>query len=153
MTFKSQQNYLSAVENRKALVISLIGPFTTLAVSPSTNYDPINLIKCLIVTSFSFYLLSLSDSIKKISSKSPKEKLVLSFIGFFIFWLTFILIFNDAPFSQQFWGTFGRNSGYLTYLSLTFLLISIITCRTTNLSKKVFTTLHAIGLLNQASTL
>lgn len=45
--------------------------------------------------------------------------------GFFLLWMTIVLVVTGAPINQQFWGVFGRNNGYLGYFSLVVILIAV----------------------------
>ena len=102
--------------------IIFVGPAVSLAVSPSQSFDPINLIKLITLVSSSFVILGLflSSSTKFISSIS---KYFWIFCGLFVLAMVSTFIFSGAPKGQQFWGSFGRNTGLLTYLSLLFVLI------------------------------
>jgi hypothetical protein len=44
--------------------------------------------------------------------------------AFFVLWMLVAMLVSEAPLSQEFWGVFGRNSGFLTYFSLIVLLLS-----------------------------
>jgi O-antigen ligase len=122
----------TALDKRLALVLILIGPIASLAVSPIWNYDPINLIKLIFISSTSFYCLALLASNFKIVVSRVSKSVWLSAILFCAAMIS-SLIFSGAPLSQQFWGTFGRNTGFLTYFSLLGILIS-----TTFVEKKDF---------------
>ena len=102
--------------------IIFVSPAVSLAVSPAQSFDPINLIKFIILASSSFVIfgLFLSSSTKFISSIS---KYFWIFCGLFVLAMVSTFIFSGAPKGQQFWGSFGRNTGLLTYLSLLFVLI------------------------------
>ena len=102
--------------------ILLSGPFVSLAVSPSTSYDPINLIKLLFLSTCAFFILGLFLSkINILKKRLPKTFWAICI--FFILSLLSTLVFSGAPFTQQIWGSFGRNTGFLTYVSLLFILI------------------------------
>ena len=112
----------SIVDRRIYQFTLFLGPITTLLISPWTNYDPINLIKILFVSTIAFGLIGLIIS----NTKSLKQKISrpLIFISAgFLFFLFLPLITTSAPISQQFWGMQGRNTGILAYTSLTFVLI------------------------------
>jgi O-antigen ligase len=109
---------------RLGTILLFLGPATTLAVSPFSNFDPINLIKMIFVTGFAFsalvfILISWKDSFLRL----PKGLWIAA--GFFLLWMTIVLFASDAPLNQQFWGVFGRNNGYLGYFSLVVILIAV----------------------------
>ena len=45
------------VHLRMFRALILVGPIATLAISPVSNFDPINLIKILFISTFSFFVL------------------------------------------------------------------------------------------------
>jgi O-antigen ligase len=112
-----------SIYKRVGTLLLILGPLTTLLVSPWSNFDPINLIKLLAVTSLSFAAFALS-----ITAKDRNRELNvrgLSYLaGFFVVWMLIVLFVSGAPFDQQIWGVFGRNTGFLTYLSLILVLLS-----------------------------
>jgi len=50
-------------------------------------------------------------------------------------------LFSGAPKGQQFWGSFGRNTGFLTYLSLLFILIGTALLQKAHLYRAVINSL------------
>jgi len=109
--------------NRMAQALLVVGPLASLAVSPNTSFDPISLIKVVIIASIAFYCLGLLLSSARYSAKRLGNFFWLS-AGLFILSMLSTFLFSGAPINQQFWGTFGRNTGFLTYLSLVLILIS-----------------------------
>ena len=113
----------SALNNRLSIVLTLIGPITSLVVSPIWNYDPINLIKLIFISSASFYCFALLlSNFKIVMPQIPKMLWLASML--FCGAMLSTLIFSGAPINQQIWGTFGRNTGFLTYFSLLVILIA-----------------------------
>ena len=107
----------ATVDKRVSNLIVFAGPATTLAISPWFNFDPINLIKVLILTCISFaaFGLVLPYLPYVISKVGKKNSLLL-----LLFFATLIspFFFSGANKAQQFWGVFGRNTGILSYLAL-----------------------------------
>ena len=113
----------TVLDKRIALVLVFVGPVASLAVSPIWNYDPINLIKLIFISSASFYCLALlALNFKIVISRVPKSVLLSAIL--FCTAMISTLIFSGAPINQQIWGTFGRNTGFLTYFSLLVILIA-----------------------------
>ena len=105
-------------------ILLIVAPLVTLAVSPSPSYDPINLVKVLFLATLSFgsFGILISQGFKPVMRID--KIVVLPILLFFIF-LILSLFFSGAPKNQQFWGDFGRSTGFLTYLSfLLFLFVS-----------------------------
>lgn len=108
--------------NRMSRILIFVGPAVSLVVSPTFNYDPINLIKILVTTTVAFYLLGIFvTNFKYFYSKLSVKFWFVSL--FFIGSLISTFLFSGAPKNQQFWGSFGRNTGFLTYFSLLLILI------------------------------
>ena len=100
---------------RRALL--LIGPTVSLIVSPWTNYDPISVVKVLALSTITFFVASLVFTLRtELFGNISKTLPILS--ALFVLCMLSTMAFSGAPLSQQIWGTFGRNTGFVTYLSL-----------------------------------
>ena len=100
----------------------LVGPVTTLAINPWTNFDPISVVKLSVISTFSFLALFLILSNREITKSVDKSLKIC--LGVFVFSLCSSFLFSGAPMDQQFWGVFGRSTGLLAYLSLGILLFA-----------------------------
>ena len=136
----------NAILKRISQMLLVVSPMATLAISPFANYDPINLIKLLIITSIAFAVLGLIVSDYSNLKKRLKKNLVITSVLFLCALLSPIL-FSGAPKTQQFWGMFGRNTGFLTYLSLFFILIGATIIQSTNFYKNVVWSLVITSVL------
>ena len=96
----------------------------TIAVSPMSSFDPINPIKILILSTLAFALLGIVLSSPK-NLRKPEGKLEIWVFTIFLAALFIPIAFADAPISQQFWGVFGRNTGFLTYICLAILAFAL----------------------------
>jgi O-antigen ligase len=113
-----------------------IGPIVSLLVSPWTNYDPISVVKALAMTTMAFFLLGiLLTQPDYVRAKAQKH--VSLAVGLFLIFMTSTFMFSGAPLSQQFWGSFGRNTGFLTYLALVIILFSAYILSDLELIKKL----------------
>ena len=130
----------SALDKRIVYLGGLLAPLVTLVVSPWNSYDPINLVKVLALSTLSFSLAGLLIGYQKtIRSRftSLEWIVLLSFpIALFI-----PFFFADSNKSQQFWGVFGRSTGFLAYFSLWLFLLSIASVRSANVGKRIQTSL------------
>jgi O-antigen ligase len=109
--------------HRMYQILLLSAPAITLGINPWTSYDPISLPKMLILSSFAFALgFIILSRRKEVISKIPRN-IWLVFLVFSL-WLVVSMFFSGAPILQQVWGSFGRNTGLLTYVSLLIILIS-----------------------------
>jgi hypothetical protein len=112
---------------RRALL--LIGPSVSLLVSPWTNYDPISCVKILALSSITFFVGSLVISLRsELFTKISKWLPIL--VAIFIALMVITMVFSGAPLTQQIWGMFGRNTGFVTYFSL--VLVALFTALLSN---------------------
>ena len=113
----------STSKNVKALERFLIfcGLLCTLVVTPGLTFDPVNLPKMTILTMASFGMLPLIWFSRRVITSF--NKIFISLIGIFIFALLLNLIIHSSIAEQIFWGEWGRNTGFLTYISLSIILL------------------------------
>lgn len=114
-----------ALTTRIGQIILFCGPMTTFLVNPWTNYDPIGLVKLIALSSFGVSVLFLiifrfSELVRRI----PKRVVVTAFC--FVGFMISTLVLSGAPLNQQIWGSFGRNTGLLTYISLLSLFLGSV---------------------------
>jgi O-antigen ligase len=120
---KKSVNFGDIAQHRIYQILLFSGPLITLAVNPWTSYDPIGLPKMLLLASFAtslgFLLISRRNEVK---AKLPRATWII--FATFASWLVVSMFFSGAPLQQQLWGSFGRNTGFLTYVSLLTILIA-----------------------------
>lgn len=130
-------NFVSE-ERRLIFLLGLLGPITTLIVSPLTNLDPINPIKVLVVSSFAGGCLGIILGMRSLIWKAYSKKTFFVLLAFPFFSLV-AFIASDSNKVQQFFGVYGRNTGFLTYLILFIVLFSGGLVDTTKLSNALHT--------------
>jgi hypothetical protein len=130
---------MSALDRRILSLSVILGPLVTVVVTPWFNFDPINLVKVMILSVVSFGILGLILGSPRILSRFSSG--VWSLLLFFPISLFVPFFFADSPKSQQFWGVFGRNTGVLTYLSLSILTIAISLMRSEQAAEKILKSL------------
>ena len=108
----------------------------SLAITPGINYDPINLIKLIFLATIGISCLGILFGEFK-SGIASLPKVFLFAIGAFVLSLFISLAFSGAPISQQIWGSFGRNTGLLTYISLVGILLAATSIRSKSFSEKL----------------
>ena len=129
---------MSAAVEKKRLIflIGLLGPLTTLIVSPWTNLDPINPIKLLAVSTIAGgclgIVLGMTSAISEVYSKSK----IYSIMHFPLISLVAFLV-SDSNKVQQFFGVYGRNTGLLNYLVLFVVLFASSLVDTDQLGHRV----------------
>jgi O-antigen ligase len=108
---------------RLTQIIYLTGIITTYAISPWSNYDPISLPKMFTLAAGAFTLLGFLLGYRKQLQGKYQKALTTASVLFFFFMIT-SLFMSGHKILPQIWGTFGRNTGLLTYTSLLILLIA-----------------------------
>lgn len=112
-----------AGSQRISKLLIWVAPLATLAISPWSNFDPINLIKMLVVSSVGFATAGILLGNFKKYKKDEIHKLFWIASILFLICLFSTFIFSGAPKSQQIWGQFGRSTGLVAYISLIFVTL------------------------------
>ena len=116
-------------------------PAVTLLVTGFANYDPVNVPKMFLLSGLGFGCLFLLI-------KSGWENIFTRNKPVLILWALFTmggllsLFKSEAPLVQNFYGIFGRNTGFLTYFSLSLLMLAAA-----NISKSVIFDKLTMGLI------
>jgi len=113
------------VINRISRTLIFIGPLVTLVISPIISYDPINSIKNLFVTSFAFSILGLLFRIRKEAFRKIGRFALLS-VALFVISMVFVMLMSETQLTEQFYGVFGRNNGFLSYFSLALIFMGTL---------------------------
>ena len=121
----------------------------TLIVLPETAFDPINLPKLLVVAIGGFMALGALIVQRHVLLRS-KYRSVQIFAAAFIIDLLIVLVISGTNFNQEFFGTFGRATGFVAYASLTFLLVAAVISSQAVVLSKVSWTLIIVGGLSIA---
>ena len=117
----------------------------TLLVTPKWSLDPINPIKMLAVTAIGFMGLGvLIANLKALKLRRYKAPLML--IGAFMGWLLIVLVFSGGEKLQQIFGTNGRNTGLITYLSFSVLFIVSLVVSSAAFSSRFFVATLVVGV-------
>ena len=95
----------------------------TVAVLPGVAFDPINLPKLTVLTVCALATFGLIIANNQRFASSFK-RLPVFLIALFCLNLLAVLAFSGSDFYESFYGTFGRSTGFLNYLSLAILLFA-----------------------------
>jgi hypothetical protein len=129
----------------KILYIGL--PAVSLLVTGFTSYDPVNVGKMVLAAGVGFSLLALTLRYGTTHLKSQYRAVSIAALLFGLSGLVTSL-FSAAPFVQNFYGVFGRNTGLLTYLGLIGIFIgSLLVVERTSFDK-IVKGLIVAGILN-----
>lgn len=111
-----------ATRNRNLIQIIILGCVvgTSLLITPNFSSEPVDVPKLAMLVPLAFMAFgSLSGNFKILFSKEFRFPAIL--LSLLLAYFTLVLFVSDAPFNQQFFGTLGRNTGYLAYAALIFL--------------------------------
>jgi O-antigen ligase len=119
----------------------------TVIVMPWAAYDPINVPKLAVISVGGFMALGALLANRAEFMKS-QYRLVLIFGLAFIIDLTIVLLVSGTNFYQEFFGTFGRATGYVAYVALaSLLMVAAVTASTFALKRFTWSLLGA-GLIS-----
>ena len=115
------------------LIIGIGLVAVTIGVTPWFSVDPINPIKMMFASAAAFGALGVVIANRR-SLAMSHHKLVIILTAAFIAWMWVVLVFAQGEFHQQLFGMYGRNTGFVTYLSfaLIFFAVSLISDRDNN---------------------
>ena len=103
-------------------LISWTAALTTLAISPWGSYDPVNVPKLAVIAIGGFIALGVMISNREVVTHRSYRFLKYFGLAFTFDLLLVFFVSGTNPY-QELFGTFGRATGLVTYLSLTFLLL------------------------------
>jgi len=118
-----------------------------LFIAPFNSIDPVNLPKLCLLVVLSFIAVGFAFS-KTEYFKRKRNRAILLIIGLFILQLTLVFLVDERDFSLKFYGTNGRNTGFIAYLSLSFLLLASLVS-----SSKVLLKRYVVALIGSGAVL
>jgi hypothetical protein len=119
-----------------SFLVVIVGPIVSLLITPSWSVDPVNQPKMLVISIVGMAFLGIYlVSLKSIISRN--NYLFLTLCGLFIAQSCIVLFTSSAPFNQQFYGVFGRNTGFISYFNLTLICIGAFLVATPKLITQV----------------
>jgi O-antigen ligase len=138
-----------SAEKTASLLILLGAPFVTVFLVTQTVTDPVNATKLAAAGGLGLGLLSLALFFNsRVLLKENKLFLVLA-VGFVLAGINAVM--NSAsPATQNIYGSYGRNTGLITYLILLAISISALTLREKDSFKRVILALQIAGVINVA---
>ncbi len=129
----------------KLISLALFG--ITCLVYTQTVTDPVNAPKLFALGGLSFSVLGVFLSRELIAS-IKKFKIVILAIALFSIASINSLILSNAPLSQQLYGVYGRNNGFLLYFALMLLFLGTLTFQEKRHFLGILYALFAAGLIN-----
>jgi O-antigen ligase len=137
----------TVAEKTTASLILIGAPLTTLFLLTDTVTDPVNVTKLFIAGGFGFSLFFVTIGFSS-------SRIIANFKLAIVFFLLFVVasinsvINSKSPLTQNLYGVFGRNSGFITYLLLAMIGVGALGLRTSISFRKVIYGLQFAGLIN-----
>jgi hypothetical protein len=120
---------------------------STLALTPWWSTDPVNLMKMVCLSTAAFALL-LSFVIPNMREILKRDRFVTVLILLFSVQASIAALSSSDSTAQNFYGVFGRNTGFLTYFSLCILFLASSQLTQLDSLKKILRILFFCGLVN-----
>ena len=138
---------MKMTESFVARWISIGAALITLLVTANVSFDPVNVPKLLLTSGLglSMWAVVIGFSMRKIWLTN-KPLLVATVLYLALGVIT--LITSSAPFTQNFYGVNGRNTGFLAYLAFTGIMLAASQLRSKKSFTQVVYALLAAGILN-----
>ena len=112
-------------------VIGWTAILATLAITPWATVDPINVPKLAVIALGGFITLgALLVNAKALFAR--KHRIVQILIGLFVLDLIVVLLFAGTNPYQEFFGTYGRSTGFVAYVALASLLLGAVVVSSAN---------------------
>jgi O-antigen ligase len=128
-------------------LLGWVALITTVAATPFTTLDPINLPKLLVISIGGFMSLAFAlVNWNKVFKGELKTPVLLA--GFFIADLTLVLLLSGSAFNQEFFGTNGRSTGFVAYVGLAGLFLAGLISATRSTLNRASWFLLVAGLLS-----
>jgi VanZ family protein len=137
------------IEKPVARLLAFGAPFISIFLLIDQVSDPVNVTKmaALSVVAFGLAAVVLVKSPRLLWSDAKLQ--VVAALGFIVFSISAVLN-SSSPLGQNFYGTYGRNTGFLTYFSLTLVFVATLVLRRTESFRNILYGLLAAGLVNVA---
>ncbi len=130
-------------------LIGLTLMLVTVTVVTGIVTDPVNVTKLFVLGGFAF--ATLGTILNRYScTRIGKHKLSVTMIAVFMISCLFALFMSDAPITQSLYGVYGRNNGFLLYMFLTIMFISVLVISKMGDLKVILTSLFVAGTINLA---
>jgi O-antigen ligase len=137
---------LKANKYISALILITVAA-VSLLITPGFSYEPVDLPKFWVlgiggISVFIIVFSQLKDRIRNLN------RLPIFALSLFILQMLIVIIFSGGPFNQQFYGTFGRNTGFVSYLSLVGLFLGSMAMAESKFVQKLAYLVMGIGFIS-----
>jgi O-antigen ligase len=135
------------IEKPVARLLAFGAPLISVFLLIDQVSDPVNVTKMVALSVIAFGLAAIV-LFKGLSFVWTESKLAIIFALIFILAAISAVLNSASPLGQNFYGTYGRNTGLLTYLALTLVFIAALTLRRSDSFRNLLLGLLAAGLIN-----
>jgi O-antigen ligase len=136
-----------AAEKTTALLLLIGAPFATVFLITETVTDPVNATKLAVAGALAFALIFISLAFNA-KALFGQYKLFLAFALLFLLAAISAVVSSGSPLSQNLYGSFGRNTGFITYLVLLFISIAALTLTEHSSFQRIIWGLQIAGVVN-----
>jgi hypothetical protein len=136
-----------AAEKTASLLILVGAPFVTVFLVTQTVTDPVNVTKLAAAGGLGVGLLALTLSFNLRALLAEEKLFLILALGFIAAGLNAVLN-SSSPISQNIYGSFGRNTAFITYIVLLAISVSALTLREVSSFKRIIFGLQIAGLIN-----
>jgi hypothetical protein len=136
-----------AAEKTASLLILVGAPFATVFLVTQTVTDPVNVTKLAAAGGLGFGLLALTLSFNPRALLTEEKLFLILALGFIAAGINAV-INSRSPVSQNIYGSFGRNTAFITYIILLAISVSALTLREVSSFKRIIHGLQIAGLIN-----
>ena len=141
------ENVKSAERAGLGRLLAWTAGLATLMVLPTSAFDPINVPKLLVIAVGGCMALGALVMQRKVLL-SFKYRLIQIFGAAFIIDLVLVLLISGSNFNQEFFGTFGRATGFVAYFSMCGLLVAAVVAADASNIRKMSIGLLVTGILS-----
>ena len=136
-----------AAEKTASTYLTFLIPFGALFLITGTVTDPVNVTKLAVIGATGIALLIVFIAF---ASKSifREFRWYLVTLGLFTIGMLNAMLFSEVPFSQNFYGTYGRNTGFIAYFALAGVSLGALLLQEKNNFKKAIWGLQVVGIVN-----
>jgi O-antigen ligase len=136
-----------AAEKTTALLILVGAPLTTLFLVIDTVTDPVNATKLFVAGGLGYGLLAVLIFFN-LRQTMQQFRFFLILIGLFIAASFNSVMSSDSPLTQNIYGSYGRNTGFIAYLVLAMISLGVLGIRELGNFRKIIIGLQVAGVVN-----
>lgn len=137
------------IEKKLGTYLSFGTFFVTVFLLADTNSDPVNVTKLFALGGLSIAVFAVSLTFGRAQLLSQFKPILITILLFDLI-MVFASVTSDAPFSQNYFGAFGRNNGLLTYSLFSLITVSSLLLSRLESYERVLYGLFAAGFVNIA---